>query len=169
MDTLGFLAAAALALAALAQFGCAAPLPATYSVDTEFTMDQQREVHEALQDWCDAVGWCPFEVSDGELHISVASDYARINDTPGSRGFETDNVSISVNPGGSAIFFQSEFLDDFPECFGVTIRHELGHVGIDQHTQMGLMKASHDLSECTQLDKRVDTFARMAWCKNSGC
>lgn len=152
---------------ALALSACEPAPPSTVSIDMVFTLEQRAEIVAGLDAWCDAVGWCPEVVSDGEGRIHGTRDYSSHNRTPGSAAFEFphDRTGAGVNPGASEVLVDLQWADKYPECFRVAVWHELGHFGIEGHTRVGLMAAQ---PECV-VPEAIDSVSVARWCGQQGC
>lgn len=167
-ETLGFVAAISLALFALTLVaGCNPGPPSTVSIGTEFTLEQRAEIVAGIDAWCDAVGWCPYVVTDGEGKIHGTRNYKAYNRTEGSAAvhYPHDRTGMGTNPGASEVIMDLDFADDQPECFRAAAWHELGHFGIEGHTAIGTMAAS---PECVTIGV-IDDVSSARWCAQQGC
>lgn len=109
--------------AALLVCACMPAPPGSVSIDDSLNDEQKSIVLDSIQQWCDAVGWCPLIALEGEARIGATSHY---HSKPGSCGHENGwSQVITLN------------LNCDPSQFHISILHELGHYGIDGHTKCG--------------------------------
>lgn len=144
-------AAAALVLTV----GCA-PDPADSVSFSGFSPAQLEVAQDVLDQWCDAVGWCPVVTRDGELHVKLEATeaaYAKHQRHPKSGGF---------NDGAGMVYMNPVVTEDL-ELLWTALAHELGHEGVHGHVETGLMAAYPEVRAC------IDQAAVDAWCAGAGC
>lgn len=153
-----------LALAALAAAACA-PEPAASVSFVGFTADQRTVAYDALDQWCDAVGWCPVVTLDGEMHVELitGAEYATHDRPAGSCGHNAGAVLGSAHAGVLVSVDGSCFGAMGADLQWVVLAHELGHEGVREHTSTGLMRAANPPAVGC-----VDSWAVRAWCRTVG-
>lgn len=143
------------ALTAAALVGCA-PDPADSVSFSGFSPEQLEVAQDVLDQWCEAVGWCPIVTRDGELHVKLEATeaaYAKHGRHPKSGGYNDMQGRIYMNP----------FTTTDLEMFWTGLAHELGHEGVYGHTESGLMAQYPEVRAC------IDQAAVDAWCAGAGC
>lgn len=145
-----------------AMLAACAPTPADSVSFSGFTGEQLEVAYGALDQWCEAVGWCPVVTLDGELRIDMNSteEYLQHGRRAGSAAHNGGDTPLS--PVGSTVHVDGKFQSYPADVQWVIIAHELGHEGSD-HTRYGLMNARPRAAMC------IDQWAVRAWCSAVGC
>lgn len=151
---------------ALLGVACGAPEPPRYvSLDNEFSIGERESIRAAIDDWCDAVGWCPEEQGWTERGRFVLvddlpeSDFTERVCPPGktcktSAHNDGDNIEIARNRPRS----------DSLDALWTIAAHEVGHYCLPgEHTKNGLMAAAHAPADVLEIDET----AVSAW--KDGC
>jgi hypothetical protein len=139
-------------------FGCGAYPPDSIAIDPKFTDSQAIIIEDAIESWCDAVGWCPrvTRVGHAEAHISLVT---KITD---HEGYEKANC-----PKGECFLSGWNYLPDIQisdrvvsdlDHLWVVVAHELGHY-CTGHTLSGLMSREQSGEE----EMIIDSVAIAAW------
>lgn len=116
-----------LVLMCLLLFACGG-VPQSLSLDPTFTPAEVAAIGDARNQWCDANGWCPSFVTDGEAHI-VRDTTMSFDPTPGGK-----NVSGNTDQATNRVKLNAGKLDAMPEIAWLLIAHEMGHLqGIAHH------------------------------------
>ena len=146
------LAAVALALGSCS--GCAPEsLPETYSIGPGFTPVQADEIRVSHAKWCDAVGYCPGELSwpAGELRWLVDFDPEAYPSETKDSFLCLDGHEVHVNGRHSRAH------EHWAQARAFT--HELGHLRFGGHLPRGLMAVVPEHA-------KVDGDAIAAWHRN---
>jgi hypothetical protein len=133
--------------------------PETFSIDADFPEPVAETIRDAVDAWCDAVGWCPEETSDttarGRFVFSEAT--VKASDQGDVAGFN-DGWRIVLIPGERSL-----------DMVWSNVAHEIGHWcsrqgGTDGqgHTADGLLAAVQH-----EPHMEIDPGAVRAW--RDGC
>jgi hypothetical protein len=129
--------------------------PETFAVDPEFSEMQAAAIRDARDAWCQAVDFCPVEVEFGSQdrgNILVDAGYWRFGENNNLLGWNDTN-NVRVNPNNA-------WIND-PIVFWFGVAHELGHFGIQEHTDRGVM--SDTCTDHADDQPALDVYATMAW------
>lgn len=155
----------ALFLVAAVVVGCAggerdASPPGTFSIDSEFSAEQAGVLRAGVAAWCDAVGWCPEEVTYSERgRFILARDYVRDSADDQSSAYLEGKGNIFINAGSGAG-------RDLHRLWLVAT-HEAGHYGIDGHPVEPPSLMAAGISKT--LPREIDEASRQAWCDGQVC
>jgi hypothetical protein len=146
---------------ALLLCACGQTPPATMTIDPGFSEAQEAVILDALDQWCDAVGWCP------ELVDAPGHDGGRITPDPNYAQRMPDSRSAGFHSGRTVRINLEHPSVQNVDLFWAVAAHELGHFGIDGHPdQRGLMFWFHSgppMPNC------IDEASAEAWCEQQGC
>lgn len=136
-------------------------LPESIAIDPLMKQEHRTITEDALDHWCDAVGFCPTVViSQGAAVIVLSNDYGSFGRKEGSAAFNDgsgmiviDNEGLAMNDGVS---------------FWVAVAHEIGHFGIDGHVdhEGSLMNSRVDASTMALC---IDQATVNEWCEQNDC
>lgn len=149
-------------IAALILVACGRTPPEAISFDPELSQAQVEIARDAVDAWCDAVGWCPQESTwtDSGRFIVVGhidQGAASRKCPPGAK------CEVSAqNTGGNVDILRGNQADE-GDRFWILVAHEIGHYCVEGHTKTGLMSAVHDSGE----PLTIDPVAAQAW--REGC
>lgn len=161
MKTLGSLVVAAV-LAGCA--GCSSadqpPPPDTFSIDSAFSSEQANTIRDGMVAWCEAVAWCPAEVTYSERgRFVLAHDYVRDSVDDESDAYLGDDWNVYIDGG-------SPHIADLHRLWLVAM-HEAGHWGIPDHPVEAPALMAAGISK--RLPLEIDAASRQAWCERIGC
>lgn len=157
---------------ALVVFGCADPEPPRfYSIDDEFSDEQEALIDDAFAAWGDAVSYRPTKVLWSDKG-RVYADHGLPNRTEGSVAFcdvgrwswrELGEPLQEIHVDVNHIISQPGYLD----WFWLAVAHEIGHYRIDGHLGAGLMVRKWEQEQMPGLC--IDVSAATAWCDGADC
>ena len=140
----------------------APPPPSSIALDPRMTEWQVVATIDALEQWCDAVDWCP-TIDANSSHRVVFQTHARYLKNGKEHYFRDglEYTSVAYNNHGGNIYIDESAITE--ENWWTTIAHELGHYGITGHTPVGMM------SPVPANVFSLDRVSADAWCDEQGC
>ena len=149
-------------LAAIAmQMGCGPqPPPDHISISSDFSTPEAETIRSAIDDWCDAVGWCPLEVIRAERgRVLLLDDLPERKPCP----VGTTCSTAANNDGDTIKVARNRMAAEDMTQLWVAVAHEIGHYCIRGHTGTGLMAEYHRIGDPVEIDQ----VAINAW--RAGC
>lgn len=151
-------------------WGCGQPPPSYYSVDGDFSDEREAEIDEGFAAWCAKVDWCPEKASWTERgRVLLVSDDEMIDRKPDPSCRTQDCFVAAFNRNATDQIHVSQSLADFAtfDFFWISVTHEIGHFGNNEHSKKGLMSAVHDSGATT--DFLIDEASAQLWCEEQPC
>lgn len=133
--------------------------PPTYSFDPSIPTMNQEVARDVFAAWCEAVGYCPREISwegwdnDGAIYWEL--DYERHGRVEGSVAF--------LNGGHPMILDGNSPTMQNVHRFWFTFAHEVGHYRIRGHRDQGLMVERLTEYEIDSRPLEIDPYTIKEW------
>jgi hypothetical protein len=136
---------------------------------TRFSKQERETLREAFDIVCDALKYCPSEVTDGEIHVIAENESTYIKNGRIKTSAAFNEGSVPLSPVGINIHVNLDFMRSLSHAWQVHfLVHEIIHFGLVDHEPEGIMMAEFDMSKVHPYNC-VDQFTVNRWCEENKC